>query len=118
MADLVNDGEPDVRGRDALRRLRAIDEAVYAGGETTFDMTFAIADGDFVAIQAVIGAKSHEGDPYENTYVFSFRCADGKIAEAWEVVDTKYWCDTIIGRPEQLEGVKARIAAARSSWTV
>jgi len=114
MAAMMNDGDPDVHGPDALLHLSAIDKAVYADGDTTFEMTFIIGEGDFVAVQAEIGAKSHEGDDYLNRYVFSFRCRDGKIAEVWENVDTKYWCDTIIGRPEQLEAVNQRIAQIRA----
>jgi len=115
MAELMNAGSSVVHGPDALLELSAIDKAVYAGGETTFDMVYVIAEGDWVALQANIGARSHEGDEYSNTYVFSFRCEDGLIAEVWENADTKYWCDTIIGRPEQLDGVKRRLAALRTS---
>lgn len=110
MAELITGGRPVLEGRDALLELSAVDKAVYSGGETTFDMRYLVAEGDWVVLQAQIGAKSHEGDDYSNLYVFSFRCKDGKIAEAWESTDTKYWCDTIIGRPEQLTGVKERLA--------
>ena len=110
MAPLMNDGDPDVRGRDAMLHLNAIDKAVYTGGETTFEMTFCIAEGEFVAVQAEIGATSFEGDKYHNTYVFSFRCRDGKIAEVWENVDTKQFCDIILGRPEQRDAVERRLA--------
>ncbi len=30
------------------------------------------------------------GIPYENTYAYIFRFADGKIAEIWEHLDTAY----------------------------
>lgn len=114
MAELITGGRPVLEGPDAMLELAGVDAAVYDGGETSFDMRYLVADGDWVVLQAEIGAKSHEGDDYSNLYVFSIRCADGKIAEVWESADTKYWCDTIVGTPEQLEGVRARLAAARA----
>ena len=118
MAGLLTEGRPVLEGPDAMLELRAIDDAAYSGGDTTFDLRYLVAEDDWVVMQAQIGARSHEGNEYSNLYVFSIRCAVGKIAEVWESADTKYWCDTIIGTPAQLEGVRGRLAAAKPATGV
>ena len=115
MAGLITDGRPVLDGPDALLELHAVDKAVYAGGDTSFELRYIVAEDEWVILQAEIGARSHDGDEYSNLYVFSFKCRDGRIAEAWESTDTKYWCDTIVGRPEQLAGVQARLERARAA---
>jgi ketosteroid isomerase-like protein len=49
-----------------------------------------IAEGDFVSTLATLEALTPAGVTYTNEYLFLFRCADGKITDLWEFVDTAY----------------------------
>ncbi len=48
-----------------------------------------IADGDFVAVEARGKNTTTAGVPYNNTYCFVFRVADGKLRELTEYLDTE-----------------------------
>ena len=48
-----------------------------------------IADGDYVAVEARGANVTRAGAPYNNTYCFVFRIADGKLAEVTEYMDTE-----------------------------
>jgi ketosteroid isomerase-like protein len=48
-----------------------------------------IADGDYVAVEARGANLTKAGVPYNNTYCFVFRLADGKLAELTEYMDTE-----------------------------
>ena len=47
-----------------------------------------IADGDLVAVEARGANTTRAGMPYNNSYCFGFRLADGKLAEVTEYMDT------------------------------
>ena len=47
-----------------------------------------IADGDLVAVEARGANTTRAGMPYNNSYCFVFRLADGKLAEVTEYMDT------------------------------
>jgi len=50
-----------------------------------------VAEADCVAVQFILCAlTTRRGEPYENYYLFMFRCEDGKIAEYWEYLDSAY----------------------------
>ena len=113
MAELMNGGSAVVHGPDALLELSAIDKAVYAGGETTFEMVYVIAEGDWVALQANIGARSHEGDEYSNTEVFFFFCKDGMTAEVGKTPPTNNGATPSSGAPSGAGGGEAGLGGPR-----
>ena len=48
-----------------------------------------IADGDFVAVEALGNSKTKTGQPYRNAYCFVFRVEGGKLKEVREYMDTE-----------------------------
>jgi ketosteroid isomerase-like protein len=112
-AGLLNDGVADF-GRDAFVQLGAIQRAAYRG-DPDFDLTFCIAEDEWVVMQGNVTSTSHDGVVYTNVYVFTIRCEDGRIAELWEHADTKLWWDTIAGDPAQAERVAQRLTAERAA---
>ena len=48
-----------------------------------------IADGDYVVVEARGNSTTKRGTPYNNTYCFVFRLADGKLKEVTEYMDTE-----------------------------
>jgi uncharacterized protein len=47
-----------------------------------------IADGDYVVVEARGQSTTKAGNPYNNSYCFVFRLADGKLKEVTEYMDT------------------------------
>jgi ketosteroid isomerase-like protein len=48
-----------------------------------------IADGDLVVVEASGEARTKTGRPYNNTYCWIFRLADGRVREVTEYLDTE-----------------------------
>ena len=48
-----------------------------------------IADGDYVVVEARGKSTTKTGIPYNNSYCFVFRLADGKLKEVTEYMDTE-----------------------------
>ena len=48
-----------------------------------------IADGDYVAMQALGKSNTKSGGTYNNTYCQVFRLANGKVQEVTEYLDTE-----------------------------
>jgi ketosteroid isomerase-like protein len=71
---------------------------LMASGVGLYDMTVpfeieveaVVGDGDWVAVQMVMSARTAKGQPYRNHYHFAFRLRDGKICAVKEYVDTLY----------------------------
>jgi ketosteroid isomerase-like protein len=95
-------------------QLGAIQRAAYRG-DPEFDLTFCIAEDDWVVMQGNVTSTSHDGVVYTNVYVFTIRCEEGRIAELWEHADTKLWWETIAGTPAQAEQVARRLGAERAA---
>lgn len=59
--------------------------------ERSWKIQYVVADEQLGAAQVQLSTKlASAGTPYENTYVYFFRFADGKITEIWEHLDTAY----------------------------
>ncbi|HUJ40409.1 MAG TPA: nuclear transport factor 2 family protein [Candidatus Acidoferrales bacterium] len=56
-----------------------------------------IADGDFVAVEALGNSKTKTGRPYRNAYCFVFRVQGGKLKEVREYMDTELATETFGG---------------------
>ena len=71
---------------------------LMASGVGLYDMTVpfeieveaVVGDGDWVAVQMVMSARTAKGQPYRNHYHFAFRLRGGKICAVKEYVDTLY----------------------------
>ena len=48
-----------------------------------------VAEGDIVVVEAKGSNTTKAGKPYNNTYCFVFRVADGKLQEVTEYMDTQ-----------------------------
>ena len=54
------------------------------------DVQNLVAEGDIVVVQAQAKDRTtRDGHPYNNTYCFVLRLADGKVVEAYEYCDTE-----------------------------
>jgi ketosteroid isomerase-like protein len=71
-----------------LNELFAALRATLEGKVTTTACRF-IADGDFVVVEARGNNITKSGKPYNNTYCYVFRLADGKLREMTEYLDTE-----------------------------
>jgi ketosteroid isomerase-like protein len=59
--------------------------------ERSWTIEHVVANERIGAAQVHLSTKvAATGAPYENTYIYFFRFADGKIAEIWEHLDTAY----------------------------
>jgi ketosteroid isomerase-like protein len=81
-----------------LREGKAQVLALMASGVGLYDMSVPfqieiealVADGEWVAVQMVMTARTAKGQPYRNFYHFAFRVRGGKICAVKEYVDTLY----------------------------
>ena len=78
-------------GRDAVLALMGSGTDLY---DPTVPLEISvesmIAEGDRVAVQLVIDARTAKGEPYHNDYHFAFEVRDGRIQAVREYVDTLY----------------------------
>ena len=73
-------------------------DQLYQRGTVTITIQSAIAEGDFVAVRFILEAKTVRADEeYRNFYNFFYRCENGKVAEYWEYLDTKYSAAKLFG---------------------
>jgi ketosteroid isomerase-like protein len=59
------------------------------------------AEGEFVVVEARGDNKTKRGVPYNNTYCFVFRVADGQLKEVTEYMDTLLVNTALAGEPVQ-----------------
>ena len=119
-ADLVGSPDAALHGRDGLRTLPAIDQAVYANYDDAVgstNMHFMIAEDDLVVLEFDAAFLTHDGQPYHNYYCLVVRVADGKIAEVREHADTHYFHNVVMGTPEQRSAVLQRVNKLRTEMT-
>jgi uncharacterized protein len=80
------------RGRDAIVDdfLVAFGGSLYEQGSQSFEFPTLIAEGDTVALEWKVQARSAAGADYENEYCGIFVVRDGRIQEVREYLDTAY----------------------------
>ena len=78
-------------GKDAVLALMASGTELFDPA-VPLDMTIEsiIAEGERVAVQLVIDARTAKSEPYHNHYHFAFEVRDGRIGAVREYVDTLY----------------------------
>jgi ketosteroid isomerase-like protein len=79
-------------GRDQIvdEFLAAVMGERFIPGSHVFEFPTMIADGDTIALEWHVSARSAAGDPYENDYCGVFVIQDGKIAAVREYLDSGY----------------------------
>ena len=85
------------RGRSAIIDdfLVNVMGSLFVPGSHQFTFTTMLAEGDVVALEWRVVAKTASGDPYDNEYVGMFVVRDGLIQEVREYCDTLYVADTL-----------------------
>ena len=78
-------------GKPAVLGLIASGGALYDASEPFgIEVEAMLAEGEWVAVQLVLSARTAKGRPYRNFYHFAFRIRDGRICAVKEYVDTLY----------------------------
>ncbi len=81
-----------------LREGKAMVLELMASGVGLYDLSVpfeieveaVVADGEWVAVQMVMAARTAKGAAYRNYYHFAFRIRAGRICAVKEYVDTLY----------------------------
>jgi ketosteroid isomerase-like protein len=58
--------------------------------DRSWDIDHVLAEGDLVTLHCTMHARTTAGNEYHGSYHMLFRVENGKIAEAWEFLDTAY----------------------------
>ncbi len=64
--------------------------------DRTWDIDHVLAEDDLVTLHCTMHARTTAGNEYHGSYHMLFRVRDGKIAEAWEFLDTAYVFDCMV----------------------
>ena len=63
----------------------------YQPGSFSIDIEVQAVEGDQAIVLGKIRATTARGTPYSNRYAFGFRFRDGRISEAWELLDSLHF---------------------------
>jgi ketosteroid isomerase-like protein len=89
-ADLPISGPWQGRDRIIDDFLATVMSERFEAGSHVFDFPTMIADGDTIALEWHVSARTVTGDPYENDYCGIFVIRDGRIAAVREYLDSGY----------------------------
>jgi ketosteroid isomerase-like protein len=80
------------KGRDQIVDdfLRAVGSELYEAGSQSFEFPTLIAEGDTVALEWHVQARTAAGLEYDNEYCGIFIVRDGRIAVVREYLDSRY----------------------------
>lgn len=80
------------RGRDQIVEgfLGGVVGALFESGSHVFEFPTLIAEGDTVALEWRVQARTAAGQPYDNRYCGFFDVRDGRITAVREYLDTRY----------------------------
>jgi ketosteroid isomerase-like protein len=66
-------------------------DVLYRKGTVTIEIQTIIAEDNFVDARFILDAMTvRANEHYRNYYNFFYRCENGRVAEYWEYLDTKY----------------------------
>ena len=87
------------RGREAIvdEFLTGVAGSLYEAGSVRFEFPTLIGEGDTVALEWRVRARTATGADYANAYCGVFTVRDGRIAEVHEYLDTQYAARTLFG---------------------
>jgi hypothetical protein len=80
------------RGRDQIvdAFLLTVMSERFEAGSHVFDFAPMVGDGDTIALEWHVSARTPTGEPYENDYCGIFVIRDGRIAAVREYFDGRY----------------------------
>jgi ketosteroid isomerase-like protein len=78
-----------VTGRSGVVRAVIPERPAFRAGSTTWHVHHIVAQGDLVAVHVDRECKTRGGSPYRVEYHFLVRMSAGKVAEVWDIMDTK-----------------------------
>ena len=80
------------KGRDRIVDdfLSEVGGSLYEPGSQSFEFPTLIGEGDTVALEWKVSARTVGGEDYENSYCGIFVVKDGRIYEVREYLDTGY----------------------------
>ena len=93
MVDDGQHGSVSIASRDSIVNeiSTCFHDVLYRQGTVTIEIQSIIGEGDFVDCRFILDAMTvRANEHYRNYYNFFYRCEDGKVAEYWEYLDTKY----------------------------
>ncbi|HPG26801.1 MAG: nuclear transport factor 2 family protein [Spirochaetaceae bacterium] len=85
-------GFGELRGRERiLDFLCGAGDAYYQPGSFSLEKDVQAVEGDRAVVIAQLHARTARGRPYSNRYAFGFRFREGRICEAWELLDSVHF---------------------------
>jgi ketosteroid isomerase-like protein len=82
----------DLFGREAvLGFLCGVGDEFYQPGSFKIEVDIQAVQGDQGIVMGRISAVTAAGKPYSNRYAFGFRFEAGRIAEAWELLESVHF---------------------------
>jgi hypothetical protein len=75
---LVSPGNHDFRREGLATQIHEIHEKIYDVPTMKSTVDFIIGEGEWVAYQFEVEARTRGGEPYHNYYCLTFRLRDGK----------------------------------------
>ena len=63
-------------------------DAFYEPGSFEMEIELQAVEGESAIVIAQLQARTAHGSPHSNRYAFGFRFRDGRICEAWELLDS------------------------------
>lgn len=93
MVDDGQHGAQTIASRDSIvEEIRScFHDVLYQRGTVTIEIQTIIAEGDYVDCRFILDAMTvRANEHYRNFYNFFYRCENGRVAEYWEYLDTKY----------------------------
>jgi hypothetical protein len=88
-------------GKDAVQRELLAPLFAQFADRYTAEASRFIAEDDYVVVEFRGRATTKAGRPYNNTYCYVFRLADGKVTEITEYFDTQLVASALEAPPEQ-----------------
>jgi len=85
-----------MRGRDAVVDFLIKTPAkLYQPGSLKLEPELSAVEGDRALLLGSMTGTTARGKPYKNRYVFAVRVRAGRIAEAWELLDSKLFLEQL-----------------------
>lgn len=100
---LTDDGKHDaaaIASRDSIVHEIGsyFHEKLYKRGTVSITIQSIIAEDEYVDCRFILEAYTvRANEHYKNYYNFFYRCENGKVAEYWEYLDTKYSAKLLFG---------------------
>ena len=84
------------RGRaKAVEFLCTAPASLYEAGSLTLAPEVQAFEGDRALLLGWMTGTTKSGKPYANRYAFAMRFRDGRVIEAWELLDSKVLLDQL-----------------------